>query len=255
MNFLERVIKQKEIEIARKRSEVPAAELERLAEALPPRDFEGALAGERRIIAELKKRSPRVASFRQAGALEALATQYEANGAAAVSVVTDEANFGTSLADARRVRDLIGLPVLVKDFFVDPYQILEARSAGADAVLLISRILPVDVLSSLIERTRSLGIAALVEVHSREDVGRALEAGAPIFGINNRNLGSLEVSLDTTRDLIGLVPGDALVVSESGISCREQIEALSALGVGAFLIGGALLNSTDPGRLLATLVG
>jgi indole-3-glycerol phosphate synthase len=259
MSFLERVIKQKHAEVTHKKSVVPGSDLEAHAAETTPRDFRGALArtpdGQVRIIAEVKRRSPKVASFRQTAQADLLAPLYERNGAAAVSVVTDEVNFGTSLADAWRIRDQVSLPILVKDFVIDPYQILEARSAGADAVLLISRILQVEELASFIELTHSLGMDALVEVHSKEDVGKALEAGAPVIGINNRDLRSLEVSLDTTRDLIGLIPDEALVVSESGITRREHIEMLSALGVGAFLIGGALLESADPGALLRTLLG
>ncbi len=259
MSFLEQVIKQKQAEIAHKKSVVPGSDLEGRTAETTPRDFRGALSrtadGCERIIAEVKKRSPKVASFRQTEQANLLARLYERNSAAAISVVTDEVNFGTSLADARRIRDQVRLPILVKDFVIDPYQILEARSAGADAVLLISRILQVEELASFVELTHSLGMDALVEVHSKEDVGKALEAGAAIIGINNRDLHSLEVSLDTTRDLIGVIPDEALVVSESGISRREHIESLSALGVGAFLIGGALLESAEPGALLQTLLG
>lgn len=255
MNFLDRVLKEKEREIAHKKSAVPVGDLKRLVSKTPPRDFTGALSGGSRIIAEVKKRSPRVLSFRQTGAVDTLAPIYEESGAAAISVVTDAANFGTSLSDVRRIRSQVQLPVLVKDFILDPYQVFEARAAGADAVLLISRIVTVDTLAALLELTHSLGMHSLVEVHSADDVEKALLAGAPVVGINNRDLDSLEVSLGTTRNLIRVIPQEAVIVSESGISRREHIEELSALGVDAFLIGGALLQSSDPGALLRTLAG
>ena len=253
MNFLDRVLQEKANELAHKKSAVPLGDLKRLASEAPPRDFAGVLSGGSRIIAEVKKRSPRVASFRQSETADTLAPIYEKNGAAAISVVTDEVNFGTSLSDVRRIRSQVQLPVLVKDFIVDPYQVFEARAAGADAVLLISRILTEDTLTSLIELTRTLGMQSLVEVHSAEDVEKALLAGAPIIGINNRDLDTLQVSRDTTRNLIGVIPQEAIIVSESGISRREHVEELSQLGVDAFLIGGALLESNDPGALLRTL--
>ena len=149
----------------------------------------------------------------------------------------------------------MSLPILVKDFFIDPSQIVEAWSQGADAILLITRILHPARLSELNGVVRKLGLSSLFEVHSKEEVDRALEAGAEIIGINNRDLDRLEVTLDTTRHLVESVPDDVLVISESGISRREEIEELSRLGVDAFLIGGALLASDDPARLLRTLTG
>lgn len=254
MSFLKKVLDEKRGELARK-ARLPLGELGRRGERDPIRDLHHALSGGRRIIAEVKKRSPKVAAFRQTGSADNLAPIYERHGASAVSIVTDETNFGMSLADVRRVRNQVSVPVLVKDFFFDPYQLYEVRSFGADAVLLISRILGVEDLRSLLALTRELGMQAIVEVHSEEDVLKATGIGADMIGINNRDLETLTVSLDTTRKLIDRVSDDTLVVSESGIRTRSDIEELSRLGVDAFLIGGALLESPDPGRLLDDLLG
>jgi len=248
-------MRQKKREVARKMDALPLEKLRSLVDVGPTRDFYGALLGGDKIIAEVKKRSPRVAEFTQAQHIDGLAAVYERNGACAVSVVTDEIHFGMSLADAQAIRNQVSLPVLVKDFFFDPYQIYEARAFGADAVLLISLILSADRLRSLLAVTHQLGMRALVEIHSRRDLLRATQAGAEIVGINNRDLDTLEVSLDATRNLVGLVGNSALIVSESGIRSRRDIQELCQLGVNAFLVGGALLESSDPGKVLRTLLG
>jgi len=254
MAFLDEIIESKRREIADKTAVTPLdSMMARAATGPEPRNFYGALLGGRRIISEVKKRSPRVRKFRQADDVDSLARIYEENGAAAMSVVTDAANFGTSLADAERLRNTVKLPLLVKDFVIDPYQIYEARAFGADAILLIARILDRDNLTSLLELAHSLGVEALVECHSRDEIGEAGAAGARIVGINNRDLDKLTVSLDTTRRLAQIVPDDVLVVSESGIHQRSEIEELSRCGVDAFLVGGALLESENPGALLKEL--
>jgi indole-3-glycerol phosphate synthase len=230
-------------------------EIERSAAGVPVRGFRAALEGRGRIIAEIKGKSPSVASFRQQGAPERLAGIYEQHGASAISIVTDERNFGTSLKDVERVRAASTLPVLVKDFIIDAYQVAEARASGADAVLLIARILSPGALEQLLEHARGLGMDALTECHDEEDIDKARAAGAGILGINNRDLRTLEVSLDTTRRLVPRIPGSALCVSESGIDRRDQIEELSELGVDAFLIGGALLSAEDPAAKLRELAG
>lgn len=253
--FLDRVLQEKAGELARKRQACPLRELERRAAAMPVRNFRTALSGGRRIIAEIKRRSPSVDAFRQTGAPEQLAAIYEAGGAAAISIVTDERNFGTSLADVARVRKATALPILVKDFMTDPYQVIEARACGADAVLLITRILPSPLLTALLDVTRDLGISALVECHDEADVARAAGAGADIIGINNRDLATLDVSLETTRRLSAKIPEGAICVCESGINGRGQIEKLIPFGVDAFLVGGALLNAADPRTKLRELCG
>lgn len=255
MTFLNRVIEQKKSEIAEKKVNTPKSDLEQMAADIPVRDFRAAISGKGRIIAEIKKRSPRVHRFRNADAVHDLPRVYEETGAAAVSIVTDALNFGTSLSDARRVREHVSIPILVKDFILDEYQVFEARAYGADGLLLIARILDSQKLAELHALTDELGMQALVEVHDKNDLKKALDAGAHTIGINNRDLDSLEVRLDTTRRLIKHIPDATTVVSESGIRGRSEILEFSRLGVNAFLVGGALLESDDPAKLLRQLLG
>jgi indole-3-glycerol phosphate synthase len=255
MTFLNRVIEQKKSEILEKKVNVSKNDLQKMATEIPVRDLRAAISGERRIIAEIKKRSPRVNRFRNADAVHDLSRLYEKTGAAAVSIVTDALNFGTSLDDARRVRERISLPILVKDFVLDEYQVHEARAFGADGLLLIARILEAEKLADLRVLTGELGMQALVEVHDEIDLKKAIDAGARIIGINNRDLDSLEVRLDTTRRLVGHIPAGTTIVSESGIEGPAEILELSRLGVNAFLVGGALLEAEDPGLLLRELLG
>ncbi len=254
-DFLSRVVHQKEAEVAEKKRNNPVRELERRAQDHPARDFHGAVSGHGTVIAEIKGKSPSVAAFRQKPEPERLAQIYEENGACAISIVTDQRNFGTSLADVARARSVSRLPVLVKNFVIDSYQVLEARAGGADALLLIARILPLSELSELLDLTHALKMSALVECHDEEEIEKASAAGAKIIGINNRDLGTLEVSLETTRRLVSRIPDGVLSVCESGIKSREAIETLLPLGVDAFLVGGALLDSDDPGAKLQELLG
>jgi indole-3-glycerol phosphate synthase len=251
--FLEEVLMQKRGEIAAKARAHRVNELECRACDHPVRDFRGAVSRRGRasgaVIAEIKKKSPTVASFRQNGDVKRLAEIYEANGAAAISVVADERNFGTSLLDVGRIRRVTRLPILVKDFVIDGSQILEARAAGADAVLLIARVLNPETLARFLGLTRRLGMSALVECHDEPDLEKAVACEASVIGINNRDLLTLTVSLEPTRRLLGRLPADVVRVSESGISSRRDVESLRALGADAFLVGGALLRSDDPGRL------
>jgi indole-3-glycerol phosphate synthase len=253
-DFLSSVIERKISELPTKKGLAPAESLRRDGPNLGVRDFCGAVT-EGGIIAEIKRRSPTVRSFRQDGPPEDLARTYERNGACAISIVTDEHNFGTSLSDLKRARSAVSLPVLAKDFVIDGYQVREMWAAGADAVLLITRILSTVRLRSLLDLVTSLGMSALVECHSEEDIRKAAECGARIFGINNRDLRTLEVSSGTTHRLAPLVPSGAQRVCESGIQCRADIDELHDLGVHAFLVGGALLNSEDPGVKLCRLLG
>lgn len=261
-DFLDEVVKQKERELAQKREQVGPEELEAKAagQRTNLRDFAGALrpaggdAGPR-IIAEIKRRSPSVPAFRQQGPVEDLARIYEEGGAAAISVVTDTPNFGMTLADVARIRAAVRLPVVVKDFVIDPYQVYEARANGADALLLIVRILSVERLAALHGLVERLGMAALVECHTEADLRKAIGAGARILGINNRNLADLSVSLENTRGRLRMLPPDVISVSESGIDRHDQIAELAGAGIDAFLIGTALLQSADPGATLRALRG
>jgi indole-3-glycerol phosphate synthase len=251
---LERIVAEKVAEVAEKKSAAPMAGLLEQAKHDNVRDFRAAIS-KRRVIAELKARTPTIERFAQSERLEELAESYERGGAAAISIVTDEKRFGTSLETVRRVRALTSLPVLVKEFVVDPYQLVEARAAGADAVLLIVRLLGNGELPSLLSTVRELGMSALVETHSRGELEAALAAGADIVGVNNRDLDRMEVSLETTRRLAPSVPDGVLVVAESGIRTRADIEDLAAHGAHAFLVGGALLASEEPETKLRELVG
>lgn len=228
--------------------ERPLAEVEALARSAPPaRDFAGALATGRkpRLIAETKKASPSKGLLAPDYDAPGLARRYEAAGAACLSILTEPRYFQGELAHLAAARAATSLPALRKDFLFDPYQIFEARAAGADAVLLIAAILRADDLSALRELAESLGMAALVEVHDEPDVVRALAAGARLVGINNRDLRTFRVTIDTTARLRPLVPPDRLVVAESGIRTREDVQRLRDLGVDAMLVGESLVTSGD----------
>jgi len=227
------------------------------ADAPPPRDFAAALnrAGEVALIAECKRRSPGAGDIRPDLDPAALAACYQAAGAAALSVLTDARYFGGSSADLGEARAATSLPVLRKDFTLDPLHVVEARAAGADAVLLIVRILSDERLRSLLADAEAAGMAALVETHDLAEVHRAVDAGARVLGVNNRDLATFTTDLDTTRRMLEVIPDDVTVVSESGIRERGDVARLGAEGVGAVLVGEALLASPDPGRRAADLVG
>jgi indole-3-glycerol phosphate synthase len=180
---------------------------------------------------------------------------YERGGAAALSVLTDETHFGGSLADLRAARAASDLPIIRKDFIVDPYQLYEAAVNGADAVLLIVAALEDEELSSLYREARAIDLDCLVEVHDAEELERALEAGAEVIGINNRNLDEQTVDVATTYELMPDVPAGKTVVSESGISSRRELEELDRVGVDAVLIGGALMAAADPEGMARELAG
>jgi indole-3-glycerol phosphate synthase len=241
-----------------RRAELSQADLEaRLSGRHEDRPFNEALTRPGlSLIAEFKRRSP------SAGALAAdsidLAAQvaaYERGGAAALSVLTDERHFGGSLADLRAARAACDLPIIRKDFIVDPYQLYEAAVNGADAVLLIAAALGDESLRSLYEEARSIDLDCLVEVHDAEELERALEAGAEVIGINNRNLDDMSVDIETTYELMPDVPAGKTVVAESGISGREELAELDRVGVDAVLIGGALMTSSDPEAKVRELTG
>jgi indole-3-glycerol phosphate synthase len=253
--FLEQVIGEKELELIVKRESIPEAQLDRPQSFMPVRDFQTAITGGNRIIAEIKKKSPSVVAFNLPGEPQDVAKLYKFNGASAISIVTDELNFGTALRDVATIRAAVDLPVLVKDFVIDSYQVSEAWASGADCLLLIARILSPASLAALLEQVHRLKMAALVECHDAGDIEKAIAAGARIIGINNRDLSSLRTTLDVTRSLISKIGPEHLAVSESGISEREQIVELTELGTDAFLIGGALLSAEDPGKKLSELTG
>jgi len=206
------------------------------------------------IIAEIKRRSPSKGIIRGDFDPEWIAERYAASGAAVISVLTEEDFFDGSLEHLRAVRSRVELPLLRKDFVFDEYQLHEAMNAGADAVLLIVAILEDVLLARLITGTRELGLDALVEVHSADEMQRAVDAGASIFGINNRDLTTFNVDLKTSIELARLAPRDAILVSESGINTGEDIRRLREAGFSAFLVGEHLMRADDPGEALRRLL-
>lgn len=206
------------------------------------------------VIAECKRRSPSRGVLRTAYDPVEIARGYERAGAAAISVLTEPGFFDGSLAHLAAVRAAVGVPVLRKDFIVDDYQLLEARAAGADAILLIVAALDDRALAALSASARALGLAALVEVHDREECRRALAAGATIIGVNNRNLRTLAVDLDASRQVAEMLPANVIGISESGLRTAADLQAMKALGYRAFLMGERFMIEADPGAALRALI-
>jgi indole-3-glycerol phosphate synthase len=220
-----------------------------------PRDVARALAGPGvAVIAEVKRASPSAGQLATIGDPAALARQYEAGGAAMISVLTEQRRFDGSLADLEAVRAAVQIPVLRKDFVVTPYQVWEARAHGADAVLLIVAALEQQVLVSLRERIESLGMVALVEVHNEEEGARALDAGAKVIGVNNRNLRTLEVDRDTFARVAPTLPSSVVRVAESGVRGPHDLLACAASGADAVLVGEGLVKANEPRQAVADLV-
>lgn len=257
-NILDRIVATKWDEIQTARSRISDQELERrLADAPAPRGFEAALRvpGEIRIIAEVKKASPSAGVIRADFDPVAIAKTYEANGAACLSVLTDEQYFQGSLEYLRSIRQQVKLPVLRKDFVVDRYQLLEARCAGADAALLIAEILPGDRLAELHRDAKALGLDVLVELHDPEQLDRVLASGATLVGVNNRDLRTFTTRLEQTIEMMPRMPGGVTVVGESGIRHHADLRRLGEAGVHAVLVGESLMRSPDIGAALRSLRG
>lgn len=256
--ILDKIVAAKRREIEAAAAAVPREALERrLADASPPRDFFARLAGSPRIalIAEVKKASPSKGVIREDFYPVEIAQTYRAHGAACISVLTDREFFQGSLDDLKAVRAAVDLPVLRKDFVIDPYQVIEARASGADAVLLIAECLGDAQLASLHEMIAGLGMTPLVELYDPENLARVLDLGARLIGINNRNLHTFEVDLEHTLRLRGQIPADRAVVGESGIRTREDVERLEAAGVTAMLVGETLIGQSDIGAAVDRLLG
>jgi len=258
--FLDEVAELTRRRVERDRALVPSDALwEECTHRRPLPSFRDALVrqqgGEINVIAEVKRSSPSRGPIRPDLVLEDLVGCYERGGACAVSVLTEPEFFGGSLDDIYRACSVTALPVLRKDFIIDPYQLLEARAAGAGAILLIAYLLEDGELIRLLSEAEGLGLEALVEVHDEGELEAALGAGAGIIGINNRNLGTLEVDLKTTPRLASLVPETKVLVSESGYTQVEQIGGLADLGVDAVLVGEFLVKQDDPERALRELRG
>ncbi|MEW6624497.1 MAG: indole-3-glycerol phosphate synthase TrpC [Bacillota bacterium] len=253
--ILDEIVEHKKIEVSNSKSKIP---VEFFKGSLPQKgqvSFKAALKGSGvSLIAEVKKASPSKGVFREDFDPVKLAAAYQEAGAAAISVLTDSNFFQGSLQDLRKVKDTVKLPVLRKDFIIDPYQIYEAVYYGADAVLLIAAILEEQQLQDFIEITRALNISALVEVHSQEELSMVLGCGAEIIGINNRDLRTFKTDIVTTLNLAGLIPKDCILVSESGISTGEDVTKLAQAGVDAILVGEALVISSDIGAKVNELL-
>jgi indole-3-glycerol phosphate synthase len=234
--------------VHRRKRERPLADLEREAGSQPEgRPFAEALARPgTSLIAEHKRRSPSAGTIREGLSCADVVSAYERGGAAARSVLTEEAHFGGSLADLREARAASELPVLRKDFTIDPYQLYEAKAAGADAVLLVVGAMSQDELAALYREAHALDLDAIVEIHDEEELDAALEVDADVLGINNRNLEDFSVDIQRTFDLLHDVPAGKVVVSESGIQTRDQIDELEQVGVDAVLIGETLMRAPDP---------
>lgn len=266
MSILDQILERTRADVAERKAHVPLVELRaRCRDHAPTRDFRGALRREPdvrarrrggiRVIAEVKKASPSRGVIRPDFDARALARSYAAAGADAISVLTDGPFFQGDLAHLVAVRGTVALPVLRKDFHVDPYQLWEARDAGADAVLLIAATLSPRQLQDLAGLGRELGLATLVEVHARPELDATLASGAAMVGINNRDLRTFQVSLETTFGLLPHVPAATVLVSESGIAEPAQVARLATAGVDAILVGEGLLRHADVGRALRSLVG
>ena len=258
-DILKRIVAVKHEEIKAARAARPLAEVRREAEQLGGlRDFEAALrakiaAGHSAVIAEIKKASPSKGVIRADFRPAEIAAGYEKHGAACLSVLTDAQFFQGTAAYLQQARAACALPVLRKDFMVDEYQVYEARAMGADCILLIAACLEDGQMADLEACAQSLGLAVLVEVHDGTELDRALRLKTPLVGINNRNLRSFEVTLDTTLGLLKQVPADRLLITESGILAPPDVQTMRAAQVNAFLVGEALMRAPDPGVALAEL--
>jgi indole-3-glycerol phosphate synthase len=255
--ILERIVEAKRKEVAALKKTTPLVQLEdAIGTLLTVRDFRGAISTARcSIIAEVKRSSPSKGRIREEFDPRQIATLYQDNGAHAVSVLTDEAFFEGKAQYLSEIKKCIDLPLLRKDFIIDVYQIYETRLLGGDALLLIASLLEKGQLQEYIELSTTLGLAPLVEIHTQEELDKALAAGAEIIGINNRDLKTFSTDIETTLKLAPLIPGDRIVVTESGINTRENIEQLMGAGIHCFLIGEALMRAEDIGGKLRELLG
>jgi indole-3-glycerol phosphate synthase len=260
-DILARIVAVKAEEVAAASVRVPLAEIRMHAlAAAPARDFAGALrakvgAGRAGVIAEVKRASPSRGLLRDPFVPAAIAASYERHGAACLSVLTDERFFRGSLDDLVAARAACALPVLRKDFMIDPYQVYEARAHGADCILLIVAALELARMRELEAVAFELGMSVLVEVHDAAEMDLALQLRTPLVGVNNRDLRTFETRLETTWSLMARVPGDRLLVTESGILTPEDVREMRSRGVDCYLVGEAFMRAPDPGAELARLFG
>lgn len=259
-DILKKIITEKVQEVRNRSNETPAARLMEIAvnEAPPIRPFVGAMEAklaknESAVIAEVKKASPSKGVIREHFVPSEIAASYEKGGAACLSVLTDSPFFQGSTEYLKQARAACELPVIRKDFIIDPYQIYEARAMGADCILLIVSALSKELLFSLYDVALSLNLDVLIEVHDAEELATALPLGAKLVGINNRNLRTFQTSLNTTIDLLEMIPEDRIVVTESGIHTPEDVAFMREHQVNSFLVGEAFMRADEPGTQLRSL--
>lgn len=258
MTFLDTIAESRRRRVAEARAREPLEALRERAQCRPPAldplaRLEALPETRRAIIAEIKRRSPSKGSLRPDLDPAAVARQYEAAGTAAISVLTEPDHFGGSVADLEAVRAAVGLPLLYKDFVLDPYQLWEARAAGADLVLLIVALLGAQT-ARYVGLAAEAGLTPLVEVHDGPELAAAVASGARLVGVNNRNLKTFEVDLGTSRDLLPRLPPGVAGLAESGLKTPEDLDGLVPFGARAFLIGEALVREPDPGAALRRFV-
>lgn len=258
-DILQRIVAVKREELAQAQADCPLSELrQRALQASAPRGFAAALrarvaSGQPAVIAEVKKASPSKGVLRESFVPADIALSYASGGAACLSVLTDLRFFQGSTVFLEQARAACSLPVLRKDFLIHPYQVVQARAMGADCVLLIAACLEDSLMSELEACAIELGLDVLVEVHDAGELERALCLKTPLIGVNNRNLRTFEVTLETTLDLLHRIPADRLLVSESGILARSDVQRLRSSGVHAFLVGEAFMRAAEPGQALREL--
>jgi indole-3-glycerol phosphate synthase len=258
MSILDEIVASKHREVAMARQRMPLAELEDQAALAPPaRDFRAALEGPGpiQLIAEVKKASPSARVIRADFDPVAIARTYQEHGAACLSILTDAPYFQGHLSYLARVRASVAIPLLRKDFVIDEYQVVEARLAGADAILLIAEILDDEAMVSLRRRASELGMSTLVEFHNPANLGRVLDSGADLVGINNRDLKTFEIDIEHTLRLRDQIPPGVVLVSESGIRTRADALRLEAAGISAILVGESLMRQDDIGAAVERLLG
>ena len=253
---LESLVGATRADLQQRKAQTPIAELEQRAAAREPRDFRAALSGPGiALIAEFKRRSPSAGVIRAGASVSEAVRAYEEGGASALSILTERAHFDGSLEDLAQAWEAGGLPCLRKDFTVDPFQLYEARAWGADAVLLVVGALPAEELRALREGAEALSLAAIVEVHDEPELTIALEAGAQVIEINNRNLEDFSVDIERTFELVQQIPEGSTVIAESGIQARDEIARLEQAGVDAVLVGETLMRASDPAAACRALIG
>ncbi len=260
-DILQEILTRKRAELMERKARLGLAELQAsVALSAQPRDFIGAIranihAGQSAVIAEIKKASPSAGVIREDFNPVSIAQDYAVHGAACLSILTDEPYFQGADIYLTAAREACSLPVLRKDFCIDPYQVWEARAIGADAILLIVAALSDEQLQTLEEAAHHLNMAVLVEVHNGEELQRALKLRTPLIGINNRDLHRFVTDIETTLQLLPEIPGDRIVVTESGIRSIEEVRRLRAAGVNTFLVGEAFMREPQPGVALSRLFG